>query len=87
MHALTPRQHRILRFICDHTRDLGYPPTVREIGDHVGLASTSSVHRQLGVLVEKGHLSRAGNRSRAVVVLEPVMTAALSVTTTRRTAA
>ncbi|HEY9416297.1 MAG TPA: MarR family transcriptional regulator [Pseudonocardia sp.] len=68
--TLTPRQARILDFIRDHTRTVGYPPTVREIGAHAGLTATSSVHRQLEVLVAKGYLRREGNRSRAVVVID-----------------
>jgi repressor LexA len=71
MHAtLTARQARILGFIRDHTRTVGYPPTVREIGAHAGLTATSSVHRQLEVLVAKGYLRREGGRSRAVVVID-----------------
>lgn len=65
---LTPRQNRILEFIQQHTVTVGYPPTVREIGEHAGLTSTSSVHRQLLALVSKGYLRRAAGRSRAVVV-------------------
>ena len=41
---LTPRQRRILDFIAETVRDRGYPPTVREIGEAVGLTSSSSVH-------------------------------------------
>lgn len=70
MAPLTPRQTRILKFITDHTRVAGYPPTVREIGEHAGLTSTSSVHRQIGILVDKGFLRRVENRSRAVVVID-----------------
>lgn len=69
MPRLTPRQTRILQFIRDHTATVGYPPTVREIGEHAGLTSTSSVHAQLGRLVDKGYLRRAANRSRAVVAI------------------
>ncbi len=68
--TLTTRQTRILDFIRDYTRTVGYPPTVREIGAHAGLTATSSVHRQLEVLAAKGYLRRTGNRSRAVVVLD-----------------
>jgi repressor LexA len=72
MPRLTPRQHRILTYIRDHTREVGYPPTVREIGEHTGLASTASVHRHLLRLEEKGLLRRrAAGRSRAVVLTRP----------------
>lgn len=67
---LTARQTRILAFIRHHTATVGYPPTVREIGGHAGLTSTSSVHRQLGALAAKGYLRRELGRSRAVVVIE-----------------
>lgn len=65
------RQHRILTFIAAHTRDHGYPPSVREIGDHVGLVSTSTVHHHLRALEAKGLLRRVQGRSRAVVVVAP----------------
>jgi len=45
--SITPRQQRILDFIAETVRDRGYPPTVREIGEAVGLTSSSSVHAQL----------------------------------------
>ena len=45
--TITPRQQRILDFIAETVRDRGYPPTVREIGEAVGLTSSSSVHAQL----------------------------------------
>lgn len=67
---LSPRQLRIIAFIAAHTREHGYPPSVREIGDHVELTSTSSVHRHLRTLEAKGLLRRHGGRSRAVVVVE-----------------
>lgn len=71
MPRLTPRQARILQFIRDHTRTIGYPPTVREIGAHAGLTSTASVHRHLRALENKGLLRRgAAGQSRAVVVVE-----------------
>lgn len=66
---LTARQARIVAFIRDHTRDHGYPPTIREIGHHAGLSAPSSVHRQLGVLAAGGWIRRTGGRSRAVVVV------------------
>lgn len=73
---LTPRQARILQFIRDHTVTVGYPPTVREIGVHAGLASTASVHRHLRVLADKGFLRRGeAGRSRAVVVIDQAVAA------------
>src|SRR5262249_7704625 len=54
--ALTPRQRGILTVIRDRVVRYGYPPSTREIGDAVGLASTSSVSRHLRVLEELGFL-------------------------------
>ena len=56
MSDITPRQQRILDFIAETVRDRGYPPTVREIGEAVGLTSSSSVHAQLANLERKGLL-------------------------------
>jgi len=69
--GLTPRQRRILDMIRDHMQRQGYPPSVREIGDAVGLTSTSSVAHQLGTLQRKGFLRRDPNRPRAVDVRLP----------------
>ncbi|WP_412539778.1 transcriptional repressor LexA [Longispora sp. K20-0274] len=63
---LTMRQQRILEVISESVERLGYPPSVREIGEAVGLASASSVAYQLGVLEQKGFLRRDANRPRAV---------------------
>lgn len=69
--SLTPRQRRVLEVIRDWVERYGYPPSVREIGDAVGLASTSSVHHQLRALERKGFLRRDPNRTRAVDVRGP----------------
>jgi len=68
---LTPRQRRVLEVIRDWVDRFGYPPSVREIGDAVGLTSTSSVHHQLRTLERKGYLRRDPNRTRAVDVRGP----------------
>lgn len=65
---LTDRQRKVLQVIEDSTQARGYPPTMREIGDAVGLASTSSVSYQLSALAEKGYLSRGAGRPRTAVV-------------------
>jgi len=65
---LTDRQRKVLQVIEDSTQARGYPPTMREIGDAVGLASTSSVSHQLSALAEKGYLSRGAGRPRTAVV-------------------
>jgi repressor LexA len=66
--GLTPRQRRVLEVIRDWVQRLGYPPSVREIGEAVGLTSTSSVAHQLRALERKGYLRRDPNRPRAVGV-------------------
>ena len=66
---LTVRQGQILEVIRSWVSRLGYPPSVREIGDAVGLASTSSVQHQLLALQRKGYLRRDPNRPRAVGVI------------------
>lgn len=69
--GLTPRQRRILDVIRQAVADRGYPPSVREIGEAVGLTSSSSVAHQLKVLQTKGYLRRDPHRPRAVEVLPP----------------
>jgi repressor LexA len=68
---LTTRQQRILEFIRGWVERYGYPPSVREIGEAVGLVSPSSVAYQLKVLEGKGYLRRDPNRPRAVDVRPP----------------
>ena len=68
---LTSRQRRILDFIRETVERRGYPPTVREIGEAVGLVSPSSVAYQMGVLQKKGYLRKDPNRPRAVDVRPP----------------
>ena len=71
MEGLTLRQRKILEFISATTADRGYPPSVREIGDAVGLSSSSSVQHQLGQLVAKGFINRDATRARALDVRTP----------------
>ena len=70
MSRLTDRQSQILRLIRDRVADRGYPPTVREIGEAVGLASPSSVHAQISALVKAGRLRRDPSKTRALVVID-----------------
>lgn len=69
--GLTPRQRAILDVIRETVERQGYPPSVREIGEGVGLTSSSSVAHQLGTLEKLGYLRRDPNRPRALVVAEP----------------
>ena len=66
--GLTERQRTILEVIRTSVTSRGYPPSIREIGDAVGLTSTSSVAHQLRTLERKGYLRRDPNRPRAVDV-------------------
>ena len=68
---LTQRQRRILEYIRSAVEHNGYPPSVREIGEAVGLVSPSSVAYQLKELEKKGYLRRDPNRPRAVDVRPP----------------
>ena len=66
--TLTDRQRSVLEVIRASVAERGYPPSIREIGDAVGLTSTSSVAHQLRALERKGLLRRDANRPRAVDV-------------------
>lgn len=68
MDELTERQTAILTFISRHCRESGYPPTVREIGMAVGLASPSTVHAHLAKLESAGHIRRDPTKPRAMFV-------------------
>ena len=68
MSDITPRQQRILDFIAPTVRDRGYPPTVREIGEAVGLTSSCSVHAQLANLERKGFLRKDPTKPRAMTL-------------------
>lgn len=70
MASLTGRQKQILEFIKRQTRERGYPPSVREIGESVGLSSSSTVHGHLARLAEKGYLRRDSSKPRAIEILD-----------------
>ena len=65
---LSPRQREILQFIESQARDRGYPPSVREIGEAVGLTSPSTVHSHLNTLSRLGYLRRDPSKPRAIEV-------------------
>src|SRR4030088_2412137 len=67
--GLNPRQREILEFLRNHARIHAYPPTVREIGQAVGLSSSSTVQNQLNALEQKGHIRRDPTKSRTVEVV------------------
>ncbi|MCU1489534.1 MAG: lexA [Acidimicrobiaceae bacterium] len=78
--TLSGKRRQILEFIAEQIRDRGYPPSVREIGEAVGLTSSSTVHTHLQVLQRDGYLHRDPTKPRAIVVqFEPGSGAALPV--------
>jgi repressor LexA len=64
--VLTDRQQAILSFISQSIEERGYPPTLREIGEHFGIRSTNGVNDHLRALEKKGHLQREDLKSRAL---------------------
>ncbi len=75
---LTDRQRQVLEFVDSEVRTRGYPPSVREIGEAVGLSSSSTVHAHLAALQDKGYLRRDPTKPRAIeVALEPSSGAAV----------
>jgi repressor LexA len=70
-HVLTWRQRKVLQVIRESVQKRGYPPSMREIGEAVGLTSTSSVSHLLSTLQRKGHLHRDAGRPRTVEVRLP----------------
>jgi repressor LexA len=67
-HRLTARQRQVLEIIDQSMRDRGYPPSVREIGEAVGLTSPSTVHTHLATLERYGYLRRNPTKPRAIEV-------------------
>lgn len=66
MQGLTDRQHQVLKYIRDSIVERGYPPTLREIGAHMGIKSTNGVNDHLRALERKGYLTREDMKSRAL---------------------
>jgi repressor LexA len=72
---LTERQFKVLSFIENEIRDQGYPPTIREIGEHLGIRSTNGVNDHLKALLRKGYIERSNHKSRTLKVLRPTLAA------------
>ena len=68
MKELSPKQQQIYDFIVAFQARHGYPPSVREIGEHVGLKSPSTVHFHLKGLEEKGLITKAEGKTRAITI-------------------
>ncbi len=66
MQGLTDRQHQVLQYIRESIQERGYPPTLREIGAHMGIRSTNGVNDHLRALERKGYLTREDMKSRAL---------------------
>lgn len=66
MQKLTQRQKAVLDYICESIQDRGYPPTLREIGNHLGIKSTNGVNDHLRALERKGYLTREDMKSRTL---------------------
>lgn len=71
---ISTRQREILDYIRDTVADRGYPPSVREIGEAVGLSSPSTVHSHLSTLEATGHLRRDPTKPRAIEILDHPVT-------------
>jgi repressor LexA len=69
MGKVSDRQQAIMKFIKNEVREKGYPPSVREIGEAVGLASSSTVHGHLARLEKKGLIRRDPTKPRAIEIL------------------
>lgn len=70
MKTISSRQRSILEFIKKEVKEKGYPPSVREIGEAVGLASSSTVHGHLARLEKKGYIRRDPTKPRAIEILD-----------------
>lgn len=70
MQGLTQRQEQTLDFIRASIRERGYPPTLREIGEHMGIRSTNGVNDHLRALERKGYLRREDMKSRALRLVD-----------------
>lgn len=77
MQGLTERQRQILEFISKRIQEQGYPPTIREIGEQMGIRSTNGVNDHLKALERKGFLKREGLKSRALRPVSSLDVAAL----------
>lgn len=67
---LSERQEQVLEYIKETVQGRGYPPSVREIGEAVGLSSPSSVHAQLNSLVEAGMIKKDPSKPRAIMITD-----------------
>jgi len=69
MESLTDRQKTVLEFVERHSRDRGFPPTMREVGEALGLPNVSAVRGHLEALEKKGYIARDSDKARTIRVL------------------
>lgn len=69
MEELTKRQDEVLQYIKEYMVSHGYPPTVREIGQDMGVSSPATIHTHLNKLAEKGFIRKSGSKNRAIELL------------------
>ncbi|GAB6423461.1 hypothetical protein bcgnr5372_28320 [Bacillus luti] len=67
---LTTRQSQILNFLQKRIQECGYPPSIREIGEGMGISSPSTIHSHLLKLEEKGFIHRDHSKPRAIKILK-----------------
>lgn len=72
MKSLTDRQHQVLDFVERFIEGRGYPPTLREIGLHMGIRSTNGVNDHLDCIERKGYVVREPHKSRGIRVLNSI---------------
>src|SRR5688572_25069430 len=80
---LTDRQQQVLEFIEDRIKSWGYPPTIREIGEHLGIKSTNGVADHLKALKRKGYLTQREMKSRTLAPVSPIRGGVLPALTSR----
>lgn len=71
MEEVTARQKMVLDFIADHLERHGYPPTLREIGGHLGVSGTLGVMKHLDALERKGYIRKTAGSSRGIMITGP----------------
>lgn len=70
MSGPTPPQKRVLKFIAQSVRDRGFPPTLREICDHIGATSTHAAYQHVLGLVRRGLITKSATKSRGLALTE-----------------
>lgn len=69
MKALTHRQETILEFVAEHSRERGFPPTLREIGEAIGLGNVSAVRGHVEALEKKGYIAKDPEKARSIRIV------------------